>query len=127
MRNLDNQMMLYFSDKSLIFKLYYYILLKRKKKEQGKNVETSYYTREIHTPSLNHKQSDSYHTQMRLNEKPFGREKQPHSHTQAPTHPQRSYTLKTNQVNGYQLYYILLATSRRKEKKNSRRKGKPPK
>lgn len=28
MRNLDNQMMLYFSDKSLIFKLYYYILIK---------------------------------------------------------------------------------------------------
>lgn len=56
MRNLDNQMMLYFSDKSLIFKLYYYILLKRKQNEQGKNVETSYYTREIHTPSLNHKQ-----------------------------------------------------------------------
>lgn len=27
MRNLDNQMMLYFSDKSLIFKLYYYILV----------------------------------------------------------------------------------------------------
>lgn len=27
MRNLDNQMMLYFSDKSLTFKLYYYILL----------------------------------------------------------------------------------------------------
>lgn len=27
MRNLDNQMMLYFSDKSLIFKLYYYVLV----------------------------------------------------------------------------------------------------
>lgn len=36
MRNLDNQMMLYFSDKSLIFKLYYYILV---------NTETLTHTR----------------------------------------------------------------------------------
>lgn len=35
MRNLDNQMMLYFSDKSLIFKLYYYILVNTRKKKKN--------------------------------------------------------------------------------------------
>lgn len=107
MRNLDNQMMLYFSDKSLTFKLYYYILLKRKKRTR-KNVETSYYTREIHTPSLNHKQSDGYHQHngAQRRNRPSGAK---HSHTHTHKHPQwRSYTLKTNQVNGYQLNYILL-------------------
>lgn len=40
MRNLDNQMMLYFSDKSLISKLYYYILLLWMKLKQRKTRRT---------------------------------------------------------------------------------------
>lgn len=49
MRNLDNQMMLYFSDKSLIFKLYYYILVNTRKKRK-----TSNYTLKRITRTLEH-------------------------------------------------------------------------
>lgn len=50
MRNLDNQMMLYFSDKSLIFKLYYYILVNTRKKKR----KTSNYTLKRITRTLEH-------------------------------------------------------------------------
>lgn len=123
MRNLDNQMMLYFSDKSLIFKLYYYILLKKKKKNKEKTWKLLIiHVKYTHPHSIINNLTATTYTQTNvLKRKAFGREKHPHTHLHS--HPQRSYTLKTNQVNGYQLNYILLATS---GKESARRKGKPP-
>lgn len=61
MRNLDNQMMLYFSDKSLIFNLYYYILLWMEQNKK-QTTETNKERREHFLIEHSHLQHTNTHT-----------------------------------------------------------------